>query len=410
MPPTPVAAPWNGSTADGWLWLSTLSATARPSPDVDHAGVLARPLEHVLAGRGERGRGAGASACSRSARSRAARTRPARSRSARARSAPRCARTRRPSGRASGAAAVARRRSRPSAPEWPTAVDARRAWSRRPREQDAAVGRAEQRVDGVLGVRHQPGDVAGRVRDAGDRVRPSRSGSGRSGAAPGRAASSSSSWPGVGEVAAVVVLHGDLEACRPATAPGSQADSRWTRRPTSWQRNWRCAFGRSTPGSRPASVSTWKPLQMPEHRAARSASSAHGGHHRRERGQRARPQIVAVAEPAGDDHRVGAAQVGVGVPDPHRLGRPRARSPAARRGRRTSPGKATTPTRTLTRRPGERSSACTGSCAATSNSSISGFESTCSAIWPASATRLARRRRRRRRGRTPCRPGRPSAA
>jgi len=28
IPPTPVAAPWNGSTAEGWLWLSTLSATA----------------------------------------------------------------------------------------------------------------------------------------------------------------------------------------------------------------------------------------------------------------------------------------------------------------------------------------------------------------------------------------------
>ena len=32
IPPTPVAAPWNGSTADGWLWLSTLNATAWPSP------------------------------------------------------------------------------------------------------------------------------------------------------------------------------------------------------------------------------------------------------------------------------------------------------------------------------------------------------------------------------------------
>ena len=32
IPPTPVAAPWNGSTADGWLWLSTLNATASPSP------------------------------------------------------------------------------------------------------------------------------------------------------------------------------------------------------------------------------------------------------------------------------------------------------------------------------------------------------------------------------------------
>ena len=32
IPPTPVAAPWNGSTADGWLCDSTLNATASPSP------------------------------------------------------------------------------------------------------------------------------------------------------------------------------------------------------------------------------------------------------------------------------------------------------------------------------------------------------------------------------------------
>src|SRR3954452_20630053 len=32
IPPTPVAAPWNGSTALGWLWDSTLNATAYPSP------------------------------------------------------------------------------------------------------------------------------------------------------------------------------------------------------------------------------------------------------------------------------------------------------------------------------------------------------------------------------------------
>src|SRR6202043_2803264 len=32
IPPTPVAAPWNGSTALGWLWDSTLNAHARPSP------------------------------------------------------------------------------------------------------------------------------------------------------------------------------------------------------------------------------------------------------------------------------------------------------------------------------------------------------------------------------------------
>src|SRR3954453_6837137 len=32
MPPTPVAAPWYGSTADGWLWLSMRTAIAMPSP------------------------------------------------------------------------------------------------------------------------------------------------------------------------------------------------------------------------------------------------------------------------------------------------------------------------------------------------------------------------------------------
>jgi hypothetical protein len=32
MPPTPVAAPCFGSMKEGWLWLSILKTTARPSP------------------------------------------------------------------------------------------------------------------------------------------------------------------------------------------------------------------------------------------------------------------------------------------------------------------------------------------------------------------------------------------
>ena len=32
IPPTPVAAPWYGSTNDGWLWLSILKTAAQPSP------------------------------------------------------------------------------------------------------------------------------------------------------------------------------------------------------------------------------------------------------------------------------------------------------------------------------------------------------------------------------------------
>ena len=42
IPPTPVAAPWNGSTALGWLCDSTLNAHDQPAADVDRAGVLAR--------------------------------------------------------------------------------------------------------------------------------------------------------------------------------------------------------------------------------------------------------------------------------------------------------------------------------------------------------------------------------
>ena len=42
IPPTPVAAPWNGSTALGWLCDSTLNAHRQPVADVDRARVLAR--------------------------------------------------------------------------------------------------------------------------------------------------------------------------------------------------------------------------------------------------------------------------------------------------------------------------------------------------------------------------------
>ena len=44
-----MAAPWKGSTALGWLWDSTLKATAWPVADVDGAGVLARAHHHPLA-------------------------------------------------------------------------------------------------------------------------------------------------------------------------------------------------------------------------------------------------------------------------------------------------------------------------------------------------------------------------
>ena len=54
MPPTPVAAPWYGSTALGWLCDSILNATASPSPIEIDAGVLARPGDDAVAGRRQR--------------------------------------------------------------------------------------------------------------------------------------------------------------------------------------------------------------------------------------------------------------------------------------------------------------------------------------------------------------------
>ena len=46
MPPTPVAAPWYGSTADGWLWLSIRRATARSSPTSMTPAPSPGPDEH----------------------------------------------------------------------------------------------------------------------------------------------------------------------------------------------------------------------------------------------------------------------------------------------------------------------------------------------------------------------------
>ena len=46
MPPTPVAAPSYGSTADGWLWLSMRTATASPSPMSTTPAPSPGPDEH----------------------------------------------------------------------------------------------------------------------------------------------------------------------------------------------------------------------------------------------------------------------------------------------------------------------------------------------------------------------------
>ena len=75
-----------------------------------------------------------------------------------------------------------------------------------------------------------------------------------------------------------------------------------------------------------------------EHRAAGRGERLDLAHHRREAGDRAGAQIVAVGEPARDDHARAALEIGVGVPERDglaaRAGPPR----AGHRDRRRSPG------------------------------------------------------------------------
>ena len=53
IPPTPVAAPWNGSTRRRVVVRLDLERDRLALAEVDHARVLARPLEHALARRGQ---------------------------------------------------------------------------------------------------------------------------------------------------------------------------------------------------------------------------------------------------------------------------------------------------------------------------------------------------------------------
>ena len=73
------------------------------------------------------------------------------------------------------------------------------------------------------------------------------------------------------------------------------------------QRNLRPGVLLQGPGSSPASVSTWKPLQMPTTGPPAAAKLGHGVHDRREAGDGARAQVVAVGEATGHDDRVDAA-------------------------------------------------------------------------------------------------------
>ena len=81
-----------------------------------------------------------------------------------------------------------------------------------------------------------------------------------------------------------------------------------TRTRTCSQWNFRSRLRSIAPGSSPASSRIWKPLQMPSTGPPGRGELGDRRHDRREPGDRAGAQVVAVREAAGQDHDVGAAR------------------------------------------------------------------------------------------------------
>ena len=93
------------------------------------------------------------------------------------------------------------------------------------------------------------------------------------------------------------------------------------------------------PGRSPASVRTWKPLQMPTTGRRPGRSSPTAVHDRREAGDRPGAQVVAVREPAREHDRVDRAERRRHRARAARPGPGRARGPRRRRARSWSPGR-----------------------------------------------------------------------
>src|SRR3954468_323583 len=159
IPPTPVAAPWNGSTALGWLCDSTLNATARPPPTSTAPAFSPGPMT-------TRGPPVGSdrssfleclyAQCSLHRRLNIASSTSLGSR-------PSLSQASAYSSRVSPSATAC---STPGT----TATSDPNAGLRHRGEQLQPVLRAVQQVDGVLGMRHEPDDVARLVGHAGDVV------------------------------------------------------------------------------------------------------------------------------------------------------------------------------------------------------------------------------------------------
>ena len=180
-------------------------------------------------------------------------------------------------------------------------------------------GAADQLVDRVLGVGHQPEHVARLVAHAGDVVQRAVEVLARRVAQhdlAARLASPSSVCSG-GVVAPPRVLGGDAQARRRARTRGERR-CRASRDLELDLPEGEAQVGVGQQRARAAARASQQHLEAvadPQHEPAVAGERDHRLHRRREARDRARAQVVAVGEAARHDDRVGAAQVALAVPD-----------------------------------------------------------------------------------------------
>src|SRR4051812_13989759 len=188
------------------------------------------------------------------------------------------------------------------------------------REEAEAVGAwAGQRVDGVLGVRHQADDVAALVRDAGDvgcgAVRVDLEVAGDD----PPLALERGERVAVCDVAALTVLERDDDLL-PGRVPGRPRRRR-VLDPQALVAADELAVvvADERPRQQVALAQNLKAVADSEHRHAGVGGRDDVLHHRREPGDRAAAQIVAVREAAGQDDRLDAFEVVLAMPQRDRL-------------------------------------------------------------------------------------------
>src|SRR5215211_7757963 len=181
-------------------------------------------------------------------------------------------------------------------------------------EDECAVGRADERVDRVLGVGHQPHDVAALVADGSDvRDRTVRVVLVAKDDLAARLELREE--VGVGEPTALPVLDRDRQALPRRAAGGegrvgaldSQNDI------TTDERERRVRPQRA--GQQPRLAEDLEAVADPEHEAALGGEGRDRSQRRREAGDRAAPEVVAVREPAGQDDGGDIRETIVTVPD-----------------------------------------------------------------------------------------------